>query len=152
MNDSRPDSPEWIKAQFHGNAGEMAIADWFQQRGFDVTKVLAPASGYDLLLCARAEVKTDLAALRSGNVVIEIGCAGKPSGLSITQATFWIIIVGDEAFIAPTDRLRTLIEDERFREVDGGDGCKARLVLVPLAELRSQSFVRHISLTEQEAA
>jgi len=143
MSSIRPDSPQWLSAQVHGNAGEMAIAKWFQRRSFDVTKAIAPESGYHPHLFSTIKVKNDVVALTTGNVAVEFACNGKPSSIATTRAAFWV-------FIVPTDRLHTLINDGDFPTKLAGDGMKSRIVLAHIIVLREMPHVRCIQLNEQE--
>jgi len=79
---------------------------------------------------------------RSGNICIEYARNGKPSGISVTQATCWVHqLKRDGATLVylmfPIERLKDLARDAiragRWR--DGGDDGIQRMALIPIAEL-----------------
>ena len=95
----------------------------------------------------KIEVKTerDIWA-KTGNIVIEIECWGKPSGLSTTQADYWVHqlslsgeIIG--SFVIPVqklkDRISYLTDNKEVRTVMGGDGFQSKLVLLPISRIFS---------------
>lgn len=72
------------------------------------------------------EVKEDFTCERTGNVGIEFECRGKPSGISVSKADFYIYKVhtsnGVKVFIFKTAQLKNMIANELyFRVVNGGD-------------------------------
>jgi hypothetical protein len=146
----RPDSPSWKAAKAAGDEAELLVAREFGLRGFDCHRTIGKAA-YDLLLTARVEVKHDLCALSSGRVAVEVSCAGEPSGIMDTLATFWTFIVGDLCIIIPTKRLRDLAQRPDYDEVSAGDGRKTRCKLVPLEVLRNAPHARTLRLPERAA-
>ena len=99
----------------------------------------------DILNRGKVEVKTvrDLW-VSTGNIAIEVGCRGKPSGLMVTKADYWAHIMtkdGDIKFIAilPVDtltrRVAHLRKNCRARVVRGGDSGSSELVLISLDEI-----------------
>ena len=91
------------------------------------------------------EVKTERDIWRTtGNIVIEIGYKGRPSGLSITDAEWWIHVLtsGGEfhtALIFKVKKLRQtvteLVTTGKADIMKGGDNNQSELVRVPLKEL-----------------
>lgn len=83
----------------------------------------------------RLEVKRDRQAHRTGNAVIEVESRGKPSGLSTTNADYWVYWIDelDTGIIISTDRLKTLVND--CRSIRGGDDNTSVLKLIRLEEL-----------------
>lgn len=146
----KPDSPEWIAAKAQGDRAELAIADWFRGRGFDPYKALGFAP-FDLLLQCRVEVKHDLKAPATGNVAIEIRHHGQPSGILTSQAQFWAVVVGSEAIIAETEKLRSFVLAGKFREAAAGDAKASTVLLVPIDKLKAMKGARHIMLPEVAA-
>tara|TARA_R100000654_G_scaffold5_5_gene48 strand:+ start:4392 stop:4772 length:381 start_codon:yes stop_codon:yes gene_type:complete len=80
----------------------------------------------------------------TGNVAIEIKSRGKPSGISTTEAKWWIhnfTIEGDMKFsmIFKVDKLRKAIKHMYANElasiVTGGDNNTSELVLAPISTL-----------------
>tara|TARA_R100000234_G_scaffold110475_1_gene82884 strand:+ start:5623 stop:6018 length:396 start_codon:yes stop_codon:yes gene_type:complete len=93
----------------------------------------------------RIEVKTERNIWKdTGNIGIEIRCRGVESGLSITEAEYWIHLLADGdtikgGFIMPVNQLKKRVK-ELFKEglakiVMGGDDNASQLVLIPIKEL-----------------
>lgn len=141
MSDPRPDSLAWTAAKAHGDAAEVAIAAFWRSRGFMAHRAVGLAD-HDLRVTADVEVKRDLLARETGHVAIEVAYAGKPSGILATGADWWAIVIDNTAYMIRADRLRNLALDKRWREVDGGDGGRSRLRLVPVSELAKAT--RHV--------
>ena len=91
------------------------------------------------------EVKTERDIWRTtGNIVIEIGYKGRPSGLSITDAEWWIHVLTSggkfhTALIFKVKKLRQtvteLVTTGKADIMKGGDNNQSELVRVPLKEL-----------------
>ncbi|MDY7108773.1 MAG: hypothetical protein SYC29_09065 [Planctomycetota bacterium] len=131
----RPDSPEWVAAKAEGDRAEIAVARWFKSRGFDPYQSVDDAA-IDLLLQCFVEVKHDRKALQTGNVAIETHYRRQPSGLLTSPAQWWAIVIGSEAVICETPRLREFVLSGDFRECPAGDGKLATVRLVPLENLK----------------
>tara|TARA_R100001082_G_scaffold78423_1_gene45992 strand:+ start:339 stop:719 length:381 start_codon:yes stop_codon:yes gene_type:complete len=80
----------------------------------------------------------------TGNVAIEIRSRGKPSGISITDAKWWIqvfTIDGDVKFMLMfrVDKLRKAVKymylNDLANIVKGGDNNTSELILVPISTL-----------------
>ena len=121
----RPDSPQWLAASAVGAHGVELVADWFKARGYEVWHTLG-RENIDLVLQTRMEVKTDMKALQTGNVAIETQYNGAPSGICTSTAPYWGIVVGDEAFMVDTRRLRDTVLRGNYPEVPAGDRKAAR--------------------------
>jgi len=83
------------------------------------------------------EVKADRMSFKSGNLCIEIECNNKPSGLSTTEADFYIYFVikpNDDYNIykIPVNILKESIKNKRC--IFGGDFKRSKLVLVKLLD------------------
>ena len=91
------------------------------------------------------EVKTERDVWkRTGNIAIEIKYKGNPSGLSSTNADWWIHILSDNgeidtAFMFNVNKLRKkirrLVSRKEARIVMGGDNYDSEIVLVPISKL-----------------
>lgn len=142
---TRADSPQWITAKAAGDRAELAVAEWFRERGYEPYKSLGMAD-FDLLLQCGVEVKHDLQAMETNNVAIEVGYRGQASGIMTSTANYWAIVVGPEAFIVATVELRNLALGADVREVAAGDGRMARVRLLPVKQLRNAKGVQAIML------
>lgn len=136
----RTDSPQWIAAKAEGDCAALAVAEWFQGRGYVVLQTIGKAS-FDLQLQANVEVKHDIRAIETGNVAIEIAYNDKPSGIYHTDAVWWAYVVGSDAIITKVDVLRGLVEGSGNTPRKGGDGGRSTVVLITLAELRATKGV-----------
>ena len=87
----------------------------------------------DLILNLGVEIKYDKRARDTGNVAIEVGFRGRPSGLTSTTATFWAFHLGEEVYLTETEQLRYRIHGRPI--IPGGDNLMAELVLLPVSEL-----------------
>jgi hypothetical protein len=93
---------------------------------------------YNIIRNSTMEVKSDRKWKSTGNIAIEFECNGKPSGIAKTEADYYGINLcyGDAYWghlVFPTDRMREIAST--FRYCYGGDGGRAKMYLVKLAEL-----------------
>jgi len=81
---------------------------------------------------------------KTGNIAIEIRYRGKPSGISSTDAKWWIHVLtihGDfhNAFIFKVENLRKLVTElvttGKADIMKGGDGNQSELVRIPIKEI-----------------
>lgn len=94
------------------------------------------------ILTGKLEVKTDFKAYKTGNLAIEIESNGKPSGLSTTEANWWLFnirIPNNEPMllIISRHRLRKLAQMHihRGHVTMGGDKNLSKLVIIPISEV-----------------
>lgn len=135
---TRPDSQEWLAAKADGDRAEVAVATWFRGRGFEPYRTVGEVA-FDLLLQCRVEVKRDLLAPRTGNVAVETEYDGRPSGIMLTDATWWAVVVANDVHIVRTADLRQLVFAPGRPTVPAGHEHKARVALVPLDEVRQHA-------------
>jgi hypothetical protein len=92
----------------------------------------------ELLLCEKAEVKTDFMTKNTGNIAVEFESRGKPSGIAVTKADHWAFHISDKCTI--------VIETERLKELSryyykskgfayGGDDMTSKLILIPFSAI-----------------
>jgi hypothetical protein len=60
----------------------------------------------------KIECKNDKKGFTTENICIEVGCDGKPSGLKVTEAEYWLISGGVKTFLIKTTELKKLIKEE----------------------------------------
>lgn len=96
----------------------------------------------DILLNQKIEVKTERGQWAStGNIAIEYEYKGRPSGITTTEAPYWLHVLevdGEEfcTLLFKTSVLRGLLDTVKSsRKVAGGDDNQSKLVLLPLSEL-----------------
>lgn len=88
----------------------------------------------------KVEVKSDRLAHETGRVYIEVYSRGLPSGISTTEADYWIYRIEDRgtAIIIPVSRLRCLVKrnfEYTKKFVKGGDNNSSDGVLIQIADL-----------------
>tara|TARA_R110000824_G_scaffold215026_1_gene401306 strand:- start:96 stop:464 length:369 start_codon:yes stop_codon:yes gene_type:complete len=89
------------------------------------------------------EVKTERDIWKeTGNHVVEYKYKGNPSGIAITQAEFWGVVLTLEDkpvmfYVLPTDKVKHLARKyyNSKRIIKGGDNNDSEMVLVPIKEL-----------------
>ena len=96
-----------------------------------------------ILQLGKVEVKTERDIWKTtGNIVFEIRCKGKPSGISKTKADYWaqILTYEDEIksvllFPVPVlkKQLKYLISKKSAKIIKGGDDNESELIVVPLS-------------------
>lgn len=99
----------------------------------------------DAVQRASVEVKTDVQALRTGNFYVEFECRRqgewKPSGIATTSAELYAFVIGDSAWVVPTNLLKQLARD-RWREGRVKECLRGshptRGVIVPIAWMVQQ--------------
>ena len=119
-----------------GGIGELRVSEALTAKGWHCHAAIGRHAAYDLFISATAEVKTDAKAASTGNVAIEIACNGKPSGLTVSAADFWVFVVGNDAHSIRTTKLRAIIRELKPIEANGGHN---RVVLLPLKTLRQHA-------------
>jgi|TARA_R110000744_G_scaffold1267_1_gene4474 hypothetical protein len=97
----------------------------------------------DILQNEKVEVKTERDKWKqTGNICIEFRCRGKPSGIAVTEAKWWVHILenGDDTFcmlMFPTEKLKEIARKyyANGKIVNGGDDNLSKMVLLPLKEI-----------------
>lgn len=91
----------------------------------DMTSYGGPEHDLECKVCGLRttfEVKNELMVTKTGNVAIEFTCRGKPSGIRITTADFWVEKIRGAFYIIRTADLRAHIEANEFDDAKcGGD-------------------------------
>ena len=96
----------------------------------------------EILKMGKVEVKTERDIWKTtGNIVFEIRCKNKPSGISKTKADYWaqILTYKDEIksvllFPVPVlkKQLKHLLSKKLVKIVKGGENSDSELIIVPL--------------------
>jgi len=86
------------------------------------------------------EIKTDVYPKDTGNLAIEIRYKGNPSGISHTEADWFIYWYRNVSFnnvwMIKVDDLKSLIKKNDFKIVNGGDDNQSQIVLIPRKEYK----------------
>ena len=129
-----------------GNRGERIIAMYLVCQGMSHLSFNDDYK-YDIMMHSEKhnkditfEVKTDVYPNDTGNMAIEIRYKGKPSGISHTEADWFIYWYRDLSFnnlwMIKVDDLKSLIKKNKFKIVKGGDDNQSQLVLIPRKEYK----------------
>ena len=87
------------------------------------------------------EVKDDKYSKRSGNAAFETRCRGKPSGITVTQAHWWVHKCydsedGSSFFLKfNTEQLKEYVLDNGLLKVGGDKGSNTHMYLVKVSDL-----------------
>lgn len=103
----------------------------------------------------KVEVKTDTYITQNrdtGNLVIEVSCNKKPSGITTTLSDIFLYsfpnLSKDNVWMIKTKDLKKLIKDNtQLCVVSGGDGNTSRLILIPRHEFQQYFKVYSYSFT-----
>lgn len=96
---------------------------------------------HELVSNKKIEVKSDRKTAETGNVYIEYWSRGKSSGISTTQADYYVYKVAeDTAVLISTEqlkkKLKQLVEQDKARmDIKGGDNNTSRGILCKLNDL-----------------
>jgi hypothetical protein len=94
----------------------------------------------NILEKAKVEIKTDSIWKKSRKLAIEFRCRGKPSGISVSQAEYYVFILDANGYtegviIVPIEKVKILATKYfKTNKVFGGDDNDAEMVLVPIEE------------------
>lgn len=110
-----------------GEEGEVEVKEFFEGYGY-VCVGKCINNKFDLLMelnrrPRKVEVKTD-SYRDTGNIAIEIESRGKASGLTVTEADYFVTLFrfNNELWVIEADKLRKLIHDNDFYlKENGGD-------------------------------
>lgn len=124
-----------------GEDGEEIICKYFNNLGYKIEPNLNKNSDFDIKIIKNdkvilLEIKTDEYYLkkRTNNMVFEVSCNNKPSGLNSTKADYYVYYFPEEniAYIASISKIKSIIP--KCRTTYGGDGMRAKLYLVDRTE------------------
>lgn len=95
----------------------------------------------DILGKSKVEIKTDSIWKTSKNLAIEFRCRGKPSGISVSEAEYYVFILDvngltEGILIIPIEKVIVLARKyyKLGTKVNGGDDNASEMVLVPIEE------------------
>lgn len=116
------------------------------EKTFDLDVVdgfVAEQAFLNLVTSGKAEVKRDFMVSETRNIAVEISCRGHPSGITTTQAPYWIHWLSGAQY---QDEVAVLIATRRLRQiahtcqcVPGGDDKAARVHLVNVKKLMASN-------------
>jgi len=99
------------------------------------------------------EVKSDEMSQKTGNIVIEIEFNGKPSALSTTKASYWIIHTGTKIIKITPDQLRIVIAKNNLQLVKftGKGDTRPKLAYLIKQPLIEEQAIEVIDLPAYQA-
>tara|TARA_B100000900_G_C20548504_1_gene703697 strand:- start:380 stop:871 length:492 start_codon:yes stop_codon:yes gene_type:complete len=123
-----------------GEDGEEIIKQLLLSKGFKFIRENRDYK-YDLLMSfgdrdISFEIKTDVYVDKNndtGNLVVEYECRNKPSGISVTQADYYVYYMPklNEVWNIHMDNLKYLIKNNNFYSATGGDeGSNTKMYLI----------------------
>ena len=129
-----------------GEDGEEVIKQLLLSKGFNFIKENRDYK-YDLLMSfgdrdISFEIKTDVYVDKNndtGNLVVEYECRNKPSGISVTEADYYVYYMPklNEVWNIHMDNLKHLIENNNFYSATGGDkGSNTKMYLIRRADFK----------------
>ena len=81
---------------------------------------------------AKIEVKNDKMYTKTGNIFCEFESKGKPSGISITEAEVYAIVLEDIVILKKTEDLKKIMKKKykEYGHVKGGDSNTSKGILL----------------------
>lgn len=146
-----------------GKTGELFVRQIFLDHNIPVEFNIGPTkkelAKWDLRIIhsqeyLHLEVKYDLYAAKSGNIAIEYynpkSC--KPSGVAITEASLWVHVLTNplQAWLTSTKKLLQYINDEKGRDVCGGDDLNSCMKLYRKDQILTDIFARIDGISREE--
>ena len=143
-----------------GDAGERRIINLLTTHGVPCHKneIKENRFKYDVLgkldkKNFSVEVKFDVAAARYGNIAIEIwnNKQDKPSGLYVTEATFWGHVLDDMILMSTVQQLKDFVaENAPCRHITFGGDENAELLLYDKQRIVGQVLMRVDDMTKDD--
>ena len=100
----------------------------------EVERSAIGGKGYDLISKSgiRFECKYDKMSSITGNLALEYAYNGKPSGIKVTKADYWVQVMDGDVWIAHTQAILQLLFAgyRRMMKVKGGDGGNSSMLLL----------------------
>ena len=112
----------------NGAVAEIAVRRWADSAGFYSQAAVGRNPAWDVLLRASIEVKTDSRAAVTGNFFVETHSHGKPSGISISQATTYGLVTGTTCYLVGVELVKSKLP--MLAERPGPDEKLGRLLPV----------------------
>lgn len=139
---------DFQKSKSIGKFGENLVSNYLKLGKIEVSSNddKNTRSHYDLLCQLgnkkfTVEVKLDYLCSKTGNMAIEISNTktGVDSGLTVSRATLWAVLVKDEenwvVFLTKTETLRDYIKNNQGREFKGAGDGNATLLLYKMQDI-----------------
>jgi len=133
-----------------GEEGELLVLKKLRYKYPKAYKVRGYCKEWDIFIPEKdigVEVKSDRAAHKTGNVVIENKYGGSPSGIESTKATWWVYITRDNLYWITPEQIKDCIKDNNieareFAPIDGDFKGKS------LYLIKEKVFKNYVTRTE----
>ena len=111
-----------------GRLSENDIIAFYREKGKNPVKIKGKFSGFDIFVPETKsciEVKRDFKSQYTGNLVVEIEMFGKPSGLMVTTADWWVFDTGEHWIWIKPERIKDCIIEGEYKAKEFiGEGDK----------------------------
>ena len=131
-----------------GHKSEERVLRIIQRRYPEAHRIQGKHSAFDILvpeLSISVEVKGDYRSQDTGNIVVEVNHPiGKPSGLLVTTADYWVHDTGKELIWIKPEKIKDCIikHNYPYKDFTGGDDRHAkRVYLVPIEVYRTFAYM-----------
>lgn len=137
-----------------GEKGQQIIREFLEKRGFEFIEECTDCR-YDLKMSYKSkgysyEIKTDIYPRDTGNIVVEFESRGKPSGISVTEADYFVnyFYHFGEIWNIKTSDLRNIIKELKppVKENCGDPGSNTKVYILKKERFRKYFKVHNISL------
>lgn len=131
---------DFTNALQYGKLYEAKAKEYFEYDEYEHPE--GKVSEYDIIFKKdnvemKVEVKADRQAWKHGNICIEIESNNTPSGLSITEAHYWLYFIvsqdgtNDEVYKIPVDHLKSIVEAYKHNARMVGYNKLSKCCLIP---------------------
>ena len=131
---------EFINTLQFGKLYEQKAKEYFEYN--ECQEVGDTIPGYDVVfkknnMQVKVEVKADRQSWKSGNICIEVESNNIPSGLSVTEADYWLYFIvspdgtKDEVYKIPVEDLKNIVDAYRNNTRMIGYNRLSRCCLIP---------------------
>lgn len=140
-----------------GEQGQKFIREFLENKGF-IYMDECNTNEYDLKMsygdkCYTYEIKTDVYKVNTGNMVIEFESRGKPSGISVTKADFFVTYFPflGEIWNISSDGLKKLIANikPRIFEHSGDQNSNTKLYRLKKSEVIQHFKVHKVQIPHE---
>lgn len=132
-----------------GEIAEQKLLQIIRKKYKSAVKIPNKFSDYDIFIPEtnkKIEVKYDRQCNKTGNIFIEIEILGKPSGLSVTKADYWVFFDGENfRSISPADITNFIFMNKIVMQEFKNSGNEIKAFLV-----KKDDFFERCKLIKQE--
>ena len=137
-----------------GHSYELLALEYLDYDSYEQADTTKKISEYDLIITknnieTKIEVKADLKCQFTGNIAIEYSCNNKKSGITTSEAKYWVVFVvynnsENVCYKFPIKDLKRLCKN--CLRASGGDGYRSRLFLLPVYKCKKYIINKNSSI------